>query len=184
MTRSGSQSKKTENRTCMEVALAKLSYRMRTESELRKSLIELGYSEDEILSVMEELKSYGYIDDDRYIREFYRSSRRKSWSRNRIIRALSEKGVSRSKASDVIDEFENSEEFEDMGLISDDRAQALELGQDLLRKHINSGKAADDKFWGKVGRRLMTLGYDQGCCYYVIKRLRDTHHSMTQEEEL
>ena len=166
------------------MALAKLNYRMRTESELRKSLRELEFSDEETDAVLEELINYGYIDDERYIREFYRTSRLKNWSRNRIIRALGDKGISRAKASEVMDEFEDSDEFSDMGLTSDDRAQALELGRNLLRKHIASSKAADDRFWGKIGRRLMTLGYDQGCCYFVIKKLKDLVKSGIREEEL
>ena len=167
----------------MEAALAKLNYRMRTESELRKSLKELEFGDDEIEETVVELRAYGYLDDDRYIREFYRSSRRKNWSRNRMIRSLQDKGISQTRARRVIEEFETSDEFSDMGLISDDRSQALELGKTMLEKHISQGKDPDDKFFGKVGRRLMTLGYDQGCCYYVIRSLKEIGRSVIQEEE-
>ncbi|MBQ1401403.1 MAG: RecX family transcriptional regulator, partial [Firmicutes bacterium] len=86
MTRSDSRNKRSADRTCMEAALAKLSYRMRTENELRKALEELEFDSGDIDSTIDELKTLGYIDDERYVREFYRSSRRKNWSKNRMIR--------------------------------------------------------------------------------------------------
>ena len=167
----------------MEAALAKLSYRMRTESELRKALEELEFDSGDIDSTIDELKTLGYIDDERYVREFYRSSRRKNWSKNRMIRALADKGITAGRAKAVIDDFEASDEFEDLGLTSDERSQALELGRNMFEKQIMSGKPCDEKFFGRVGRRLMTLGYDSGCCYYVIRKLKDMGHTHVQEEE-
>ena len=170
-------------RTCMEAALAKLNYRMRTEAELVKSLKELEYSGDDIAAALEELKAYGYVDDERYIREFYRTSRRKSWSRSRIVRALKEKGISGSLANDTIDDFEDSDEFQDLGLFQDERELALKVGQDMARVQIGRGRSLDDNFLKKVGRRLTSLGYDTGCCFYVMKKLKDEVASMSQGEE-
>ena len=170
-------------RTCMETALAKLNYRMRTEEELRRSLKDLDYDKEDIDKTLEELISYGYVDDDRYVREFYRISRRKRWSRNRILRALKEKGISSVRAVNVLDDLEASGEMEDLGLSFDERETALELGIDMAQSQLRSGKEIDDNFLKKVGRRLTSLGYDTGCCFYVMNRLRDRAKDLSEEDE-
>lgn len=170
-------------RTCMEAAIAKLNYRMRTEAELEKSLKELGYTEEDIEATLEELKTFGYVDDERYVREFYRTSRRKSWSRSRIVRALREKGISGSLANDTIDDFEDSDEFTDLGLSQDERELALKVGRDMARVQMGRDKPLDDNFLKKVGRRLTSLGYDTGCCFYVMNKLKDEARSMPEGED-
>ena len=167
----------------METALAKLNYRMRTEEELRRSLKDLDYDKEDIDKTLEELISYGYVDDDRYVREFYRISRRKRWSRNRILRALKEKGISSVRAVNVLDDLEASGEMEDLGLSFDERETALELGIDMAQSQLRSGKEIDDNFLKKVGRRLTSLGYDTGCCFYVMNRLRDRAKDLSEEDE-
>ena len=176
--------KEKDKRTCMDAALAKLNYRMRTEKELRDSLRELKYDDEEIGETVEELRSYGYLDDARYVREFYRVSRRKSWSRNRIIRSLREKGVPNELIMNEIQEFEESPEFSDMGLSTDERGEALKVGKDMLRVQLGYGKAVDDRFINRVGRRLSSLGYDSGTCYYVMNILRNTAGSEDLEEDI
>ena len=75
-------------RTCMEAALSKLNYRMRSKAELKKALADLDYDTEEIAETIEELESFGYVDDRRFSEKFIRSSARKNWSSSRIIRAL------------------------------------------------------------------------------------------------
>ena len=50
----------------METALSKLNYRMRSKAELTKALAELDYDSDEISETIEELETFGYIDDRRF----------------------------------------------------------------------------------------------------------------------
>ena len=170
-------------RTCMETALARLNYRMRTERELEKSLRELGYEEEEIGDTMAELRGFGYVDDLRYGLEFFRVSRKKNWSSSRIMRALKEKGLDSETLGRVKDELEDSDDLENSGLTLDERETALREGQRMARTHLRSGREIDEKFLNKVGRRLMTLGYNSGCCYYVIGKLRDGA-GIAEEEEI
>ena len=169
---SSSQNKK-QKRSCMDAALSKLNYSMRTASELRKSLLDLDYEPDEVNSVIEELKEYKYLDDERYAIEFYKKCRRKNWALPRIIQALGEKGISRGTASAMLEDFFGSDEFQDTGLEEDERALALEVGMDLAEKHLASGKEINDSFLGRVARRLGSLGYDTGTCWYVVGKIRD-----------
>ena len=160
-------------RSCMDAALSKLNYSMRTEYELKKSLLELDYDPEEVETVIGELREYRYLDDERYAIEFYKKCRRKNWSLQRIIQSLGEKGIARGEASAMLDRFFESDEFQDTGLEEDERTVALRVGRDLAEKQLNAGKEINDSVLGKVARRLGSLGYDTGTCWYVIGKIRD-----------
>ena len=169
-------------RTCMEAALSKLNYRMRSKAELKKALADLDYDTEEIAETIEELENFGYVDDRRFSEEFMRSSARKNWSSSRIIRALREKGISKDMAEEALENHLNGEESgTDSG--SFDRERAFSIGSKMADEQLIKGKKIDDKFLSKVGRRLMSLGYGSGVCYYVIGRLRDEKKSTDQVEE-
>lgn len=159
-------------RSCMDAALRKLNYRMRTRAELKAALKELEYEEDEINETLEELESFGYLDDMKFSEEFIRSYSSKNWSSSRLIRALKEKGISQAMAEEAMDNYLNPEETGD-SKGSFDRERALETGLRMAEEQRARGKNFDEKFFGKVGRRLMSLGYDSSTCYYVIGRLRE-----------
>lgn len=166
----------------METALSKLNYRMRSKAELKKALADLDYDTEEIAETIEELESFGYVDDRRFSEEFIRSSARKNWSSSRIIRALREKGISKDMAEEALEDHLNGEESgTDSG--SFDRERAFSIGSKMADEQLIKGKKIDDKFLSKVGRRLMSLGYGSGVCYYVIGRLRDEKKSTDQVEE-
>ena len=166
----------------MEAALSKLNYRMRSKAELKKALADLDYDTEEIAETIEELESFGYVDDRRFSEEFIRSSARKNWSSSRIIRALREKGISKDMAEEALENHLNGEESgTDSG--SFDRERAFSTGSKMADEQLIKGKKIDDKFLSKVGRRLMSLGYGSGVCYYVIGRLRDEKKGTDQVEE-
>ena len=166
----------------MEAALSKLNYRMRSKAELKKALADLDYDTEEIAETIEELESFGYVDDRRFSEEFIRSSARKNWSSSRIIRALREKGISKDMAEEALENHLNGEESStDSG--SFDRERAFSTGSKMADEQLIKGKKIDDKFLSKVGRRLMSLGYGSGVCYYVIGRLRDEKKGTDQVEE-
>ena len=127
-------------KTCMETALNKLNYRMRTEGELRKTLEELDYSGDEIRDTLDELKDFGYLDDLRYSKEFLRNSRKKSWSLSRIRRALREKGVDPEVIDNAFYDAEDSGELTEEGLSLDDREAALQAGIKMAERELAGGK--------------------------------------------
>lgn len=76
----------------------------RTEYNIRKKLADNHYSEAYINSVIEELKSFGYIDDRAYALNFAQSmSANRGMSRKVIIQKLYEKGVNREYIYEAID---------------------------------------------------------------------------------
>ena len=159
----------------METALSKLNYRMRSKAELTKALAELDYDSDEISETIEELETFGYIDDRRFSEEFIRSSAR-------ILRALREKGITKNMAEEAMDlHLDEEESVTDPG--SFDRERALNTGFKMADEQLAKGKEIDDKFLSKVGRRLMSLGYNSGVCYYVIGRIREDKKNTERWEE-
>ncbi len=169
-------------RTCMEAALSKLNYRMRSKAELKKALADLDYDSEEISETIEELETFGYVDDRRFSEEFVRSSVRKNWSSSRITRALREKGITKDMAEEALEDHLNGEDNgTDPG--SFDRERALTTGLKMADEQLARGKEIDDRFLSRVGRRLMGLGYSNGVCFYVIGRIREEKKSNGQGEE-
>lgn len=75
-----------------EKALSLLDFSDRTESELKNKLIQAGYTDEIIAKVMDFLKLYDYINDERYAQTYIRSSK-KSKSRLAIMTSLLKKGI-------------------------------------------------------------------------------------------
>ena len=55
--------------------------------------------------------------------------------------------------------------------VGTEKDRALEIGLKMLRQHTELGKSADKNFMAKVGRRLVSLGYDNSILYSVIGTL-------------
>ena len=62
-----------DRQSAFDAALKYLTYRMRSESEVRKKLDEKGYEPQEIDETVEKLKQYKYIDDEAFALELMRS---------------------------------------------------------------------------------------------------------------
>lgn len=76
----------------------------RTEYNIRKKLADNHYSEAYVNPVIEELKSFGYIDDRAYALNFAQSmSANRGMSRKVIIQKLYEKGVNREYIYEAVD---------------------------------------------------------------------------------
>src|SRR5512144_1895549 len=79
-----------------ELALRALSYKERTESELRAWLAERGVEGGEIEEVIALLIEAGAVDDERFARRYAEDKRQLAgWGPDRITRALEGRGVPR-----------------------------------------------------------------------------------------
>ena len=97
---------------CKENALRLLSFKDRTEEEMRRKLKEKSYTENEIEDVIEFLKEYGYINDRRYAEKFSADAKNiKKWGRRRIEIELLSRGISREIINDVTKEDEDEKEI-------------------------------------------------------------------------
>lgn len=119
-----------------------------TERQLRDKLVEGLYPSDVIDEAIRYVKSYKYLDDERYARD-YISYHMETRSRTRIIQDLMEKGLSKDSIYDIIEE-----------LYSEDHGE-LEISQirKLLDKKHYDPENADYKERQKVMSYLVRKGY-------------------------
>lgn len=126
-----------------------------TEYKLRQKLSEGGYTEGCIDAALNYVKSYNYVDDERYARDYityYMELR----SKNRIIQDLANKGISKEIYAPILEEmYENSDDDIEF-------RQAVEL----LRKKRYDPENSD--FNEK--RRLMAFLARKGFTTSVIKK--------------
>lgn len=163
-------SKEDMEEKCRETALNRLNRYSQSEKQLRDYLRAKGFEDETIKDCLSMLREYGYLNDRNYACEYYRAHRPKGKSESRILRELKEKGIGKDEAAAAIHEM--LEEPEYAGLFKSDRATALSVGAGMLKARLDEGKEADEKFVNRVGRRLLSLGYDNGTCFYVMDKVR------------
>ena len=127
-----------------------------TESKLREKLREGQYSDDCIDAAIEYVKSYKYLDDERFARDYitYQMELR---SRNRILQDLVNKGISKDLCERLLNEIyeENSSDVEI------EQIQKL-----LIKKHYSEDMEYKDK--QKVIAFLLRRGYSMESIKHAI----------------
>jgi regulatory protein len=137
-----------------DIAAKYLTSRARSTGEMRNHLKRKGFTETEIDQVITEFLDYGYLDDEDYCRQYIKYAFSKGKGPLRVKQELAEKGISRDTIAFALEDYEMEE--------SDlDRAMAQ------ARKTV-AGKPVDEKMKGRVGRRLVSLGYSTEIAYKVI----------------
>ena len=90
---------------CKEYALKLITFRDRTQKELREKLIQKGYSENAVEDVIAFLEEYGYINDFKYAQHFINDSvNLKKWGKIRIRSELLKRGVRREVFEKILEE--------------------------------------------------------------------------------
>ena len=161
--------------------MRKLSARMRTEQEIRDILKRTAYDDEEIEATIAELVGYGYLNDERYCGEYFLYAKARGKADARIVRELAQKGISAETARNVIEEL-RAAEMQDGSGMAEDRDAALLVARKMLRGQWEDGKAADDKFLARVGRRLAGLGYDGSVIYDILGKLRQDERDRREAE--
>ena len=157
-------------KSAFDMAVGKLNYRMRTEKEIRTALIGAEYEMPEIDETIEKLIEYGYINDENYIREFFKYSKGRNLSDKRILSELELKGINAALSREVIEDFRDSEEFQSDW---EDASLALKIAEKMRKEQMALGKPIDRAFQAKVGRRLASLGYSQSICFDAIRKVSE-----------
>ena len=150
--------------------LGYLAKRSRTEKEMCLYLEKGGFSEEEVHVALEYLTEMGYIDDDRYCREYYRYAAEKGKSLQLIEYELQSRGV---EPYVIEDSFEAMKEEENIDLQEEERKRACEVAEKMAKK--DGGKDAS-KLPGRIGRRLKALGYDSDLIYGIVGRYMEEGH--------
>lgn len=148
----------------LEKATAYLNRSPHTEKEVIDYLLRKGYEQDESESAAADLKEYGYIDDLSYAKLYFEYSFEKGRGRDRIVRELAGKGVSREVIDQAFDELEEA---------PDEYEMALHLAAQIVQE---SGGLSDEmsytdrqKLQAKIVRRLSSRGFNGSVCYSAAR---------------
>ncbi|MGH2371775.1 MAG: regulatory protein RecX [Chloroflexota bacterium] len=145
----------------LQQAFAYLSYRPRSEQELRRYLAQKGHAPETADAVVARLREYHYLDDEVFALSWVENRQRFRPRGARLLRAeLRQKGVER----EVVDQA-----IEDAG--GDERALALQAAE----KRLATLKAADyQEFGRKLGGYLMRRGFPPDVVWEVVRELWST----------
>jgi regulatory protein len=139
------------------VALRFLSYRPRTEREVRDKLREKEFADEEIAHTIGELKQARLLDDAEFARMFIRNTQAvRPAGTMAIKRKLLALGVGR----DVIDAA-----LHDSLTPEDQRSAARTIAQQFIRKRRQAGKRADERI---VRQRLIAALLRRGSTWETV----------------
>ena len=143
-------------RRCLNAAAHYLSYRPRSESELRGRLYQRGFGEDSIEAVITKLKEQGLVDDIAFA-QFWKDSRETFSPRSQWLTKLElrRKGVADSVIDQVVDAV-------------DDEASAYRAA---LKKARNLPKTDYQSFHRRLGEHLRRRGFSYGIINHTVNRL-------------
>jgi regulatory protein len=168
-----------------------ISFRPRSEAEVRRNLSEHDQSEETIQSVIERLKNSGLIDDARFARQWVDNrSELRPRSRRALEYELRQRGVDGQIISQSLEEI-------------DEEALALQVAQKLARKfkgsNLASGETAGgkdaDQDWSRFRQKMYRALAQRGFNYEIIsvvtqqvwaeisQRLQESQHQDSDEEE-
>ena len=141
---------------CLNAAAHYLSYRPRSEAELRKRLYQRGFDGDSIEAVLKSLKEQGLVDDVVFA-QFWRDNREsfspRSWWLTKL--ELRQKGV----AEDIIDQLVDAAD-------DDDNAFRAATGK------LHSLPQTDyQSFYRRLGNYLKRRGFSYGVINRTVKRV-------------
>ena len=117
----------------------------RTESQLRTKLLNGDYPADIVDEAIAYVKSFGYINDESYIRRFI-ESKKNSKSKKEIYALLMKKGVDMEQVQEILSEYYGAED-------------SLNAIRDLLRKKRYDPKSATDQETRKIYGYLARKGF-------------------------
>ena len=156
---------------CKSTALRYVAMQIKTEGQIEDYLKRKSFAPENIKEAIEYLRDYNYVNDSQYCVSYYREACLKGKGRRRIEQELLNKKVRKDVIKDALDNFiseDNPDYVEIIEEAGNEKERALAVGRKMLRQHLELGKEADKNFMAKVGRRLISLGYDNHVLYSVI----------------
>lgn len=145
-------------------ALRYLSYRLRSERELRTKLSDKEYPDDVIDRVLEQLRGAGLADDRRFASAFVHDARLRKPTGERLLRQqLLLKGIDRGVIDAVIGRAEGG---------TGEAATALAAARTMLKKYRGSRKSSDAANQRqRLGRYLARRGFGWDVIAPVLRTL-------------
>ncbi len=143
-------------RKAMNAALKSVSIKFRHSTEIKGKLSDLGYNEAVIKRVIQELKRLGYVDDKDWIECFVRSCTAKKFGRHAIFQKLSQKGIPKEGALEIVDKHQ-----------TDDKQK--KLIETLLNTRYRSKDLKDFRERQKVAAGLARKGFSFSLIQEVLE---------------
>ena len=98
--------------TCKDYAAKLLSFCDRSEKEIREKILKKGYSEAECEEAIAFCRSYGYLDDSRYVQHFVNDAvNLKKHGKARIKQELRQKGIDDSLIEEALASINDEREM-------------------------------------------------------------------------
>lgn len=145
-------------KTAKSTAVRYLSIKFHSEKEVCLKLENEGFDEKTITSVVEELKSIGYINDKIYVQKFiYDRSKLKPKAKKMLKYELLAKGISESFIDEILNEWEVDEET---------------VAYNLIKKKFGKYNFEDEKVIRKVYSFLHHRGYSFEIIDNIVKNIR------------
>lgn len=119
-----------EGRKAAGKAMCLLEHMDRTEKNLRDRLSQAGFSREAVQEALDYVKSFGYINDERYA-QYYISYRLGIKSKRKIFQELQQKGVDRQIIQDAWEEVSAYEEADEKEMIRKLVRKKYEPGSEL-----------------------------------------------------
>ena len=144
-------------------AVAMLASRGRAAGELRRLLLKKGEAASNVDTALARLRAVGFVDDESFSRQFarYRASAA-GWSRRRIERELTKRGVDRTLAASIVGEVFAEEGIDDRATIQREAERKLRT----LRRVDEPTRRR--RLYGFLARR----GYDPDSISSVMRGLK------------
>lgn len=141
---------------CLNAAFRYLSYRPRSETEIRLRLLKGGFDNSTIESAMQNLKEKALVDDKDFAR-FWRHNRESFSPRSRVLlqRELKEKGIASHIIDEALDGF-------------DDESNAYRAAQKKMRAFASSEYK---DFHNKLGAFLRRRGFGYTITNHTVNQL-------------
>lgn len=141
-----------------DCALKFLSYRARSEKEVGKKLVQLGFSEKTVAATIDKLRALHYLNDETFAREWARGrAEGRGYGPLRIERELRQKGIERSMIHEVVREAFGQGEGKD-------KARAL------LEKRFHGKDLGDRKILSRAVAFLQRRGYSSSMIAELVKQ--------------
>lgn len=139
-----------KNKNPLNLALKKLSARTYTQKEIETYLAKYGFNREQIKNVLDQLLSWGYLDDKKLARDCYTYyTQNKPHGYLYIYKKLQEKGVPEHLITSVLDEYDEKKE--------------LELARDLAEKYLKyqAEQKSPELIKNMLARHLYRKGFSK-----------------------
>lgn len=150
-------------------ALRLLEHMDRTEKGLYDRLLRAGFSEELAADAVAYVKDYGYVDDERYARNYilYRIHDK---SRQKIFQELQQKGVSKSIIQNAWDEAADQEKPDERAVL-----------RQMIEKKYAQGSRLDEKAMRRLFGYLARRGFRTGDIFSVLEELDIVQQNNSEE---